>query len=594
MGALDGFEVLVKLAEGSAVEAFLVRDAVSDKHAVLELLRSEIVNDRDLCARLLEQTKQHLSLHHPHLITRQRAQQNAQGGIYILSEPMPGIPLTDFLRQHGPLSVAEVIDMMLPICDAMFYLHSLGLKHGNLAPNHVLVDPDHLAHPWLFDTLLTLTRSVPSPYPGSKLVRSEYLAPERIRGRRGTAASDIYGLGVLMYEMLTGHAPFTSDNSLETRRLHLEAQPSPLPEGAQGLAPVVMRCLAKEQLHRFPDARAVGRALRLVGGPTRSGPDTITMDAATAGQLKAQATFYGNEGQKDPSASNASGERLGDYILIDLLGQGGMGRVFLARHVTSQNEVALKVLRSEMAKDPVNLQRFIHEANVVSRMHHPHIVQVYDLVQEPDCVYCVMEPLRGRTLGEALQEKPLSVKRAVSIMRQVCQALDAAHGVGVVHRDVKPDNIFLCDRPSGEDFIKLLDFGVAKQKTDNEPEEKRNAYQTSGGVMVGTPMYMAPEQALGEEIDARTDVYTVATVLYRILSGDTPFRATKLHVLIAQLLTHAPPPLPERTPGGEVIPPELAAAVMRCLEKSPENRLQTMDEMALVFAGLESAFEDGG
>jgi serine/threonine protein kinase len=588
---VEGLEVVRKLAEGSAVEAFFVRDARSQKNSILELLRNEVVTDVELCSKLLEQTRQHLTLSHPHLIARQRAQQNAQGGIYILSEPMAGVPLSSVLKERGKLSVSEVIDLMTPLCDAMFYLHALGLKHGNLCPDHVMVEPGNLAHPWLFDTLLTLTRSVPARHEASKLVKSEYLAPERIKGRRGTAASDIYGLGVLMYELLTGQPPFSGANSLETRRLHLEAKPPPLPDEVAGLAPVIMRCLAKEQLHRFPDAKTLSRALRATGGATKPGNDTITMDVSTLGQLKAQATFFGNEGKDGGERQAASGEKLGEYELIDLLGQGGMGRVFLARHLKSNNEVALKVLRAEMAKDPTNLRRFVHEATVVSRIHHPHIVEVYDLVQETDCIYCVMEPLRGRTLGETLQEHPISIKRALGIMRQVCEALDAAHRVGVVHRDVKPDNIFLCERPKGEDdFIKLLDFGVAKQQNLSEaPDAPKSLWQTQGGVMVGTPMYMAPEQALGEGIDARTDIYTVATVLYRVLSGDSPFRAPKLHALIAQLLTQPPPPLPEHTSSGESIPKELAVIVMRCLDKRPEGRLQTMDELALALALIESS-----
>lgn len=589
-GAVEGLEVLQKLAEGSAVEAFFVRDGVSQKNAILELLRDEVVSDVELCSKLLEQTRQHLTLSHPHLVARQRAQQNAQGRIYILSEPIKGVPLSTVMKERGTLTVPEVIDLMTPLCDALFYLHELGLKHGNLCPEHIMVVPDNFSHPWLFDTLLTLTRSVPARHEASKLVHSQYLAPERIKGRRGTSASDIYGLGVLMFELLTGKPPFLGATSLETRRLHLEAKPPPLPDEVAGLAPVILRCLAKEQLHRFPDARTVARALRTAGGPTKNGTDTITIDASTLGQLKAQTTFMGDKPEAPERSANLK-ERLGDYELVDLLGQGGMGRVFLARHLTSGNEVALKVLRAEMAKDPVNLHRFVHEATVVSRIHHPHIVEVYDLVQEPDCIYCVMEPLRGRTLGEFLQERPLPIKRALGVMRQVCEALDAAHQVGVVHRDVKPDNIFLCDRPGGEDFVKLLDFGVAKQKLPDEPppDTSNNMWQTLGGVMVGTPMYMAPEQALGEGIDARTDVYTVATVLYRILTGDSPFRAPKLHTLIAQLLTQAPAPLPERTPTGEVIPKSLAVIVMRCLDKNPDGRLQTMDELSLALALIESS-----
>lgn len=498
---------------------------------------------------------------------------------------MTAIPLSVVLKERGRLTPLEIVKVMLPLTEGLSSLHAHGHRHGNLCPSHVFVEPDDLELSWLYDTLLTLNRSIPSPVNASRMVMAEYLCPERIRGRRGTVPSDIYGSGILMYELLMGAPPFSGASYLETRRLHLETSAEPPLDNGLGLADIIMRCLSKEPSLRFPDAGALAEALSAITHGRPRGTETMVMDASTLGQLKAQVGFAGPQGT---AQANPSSERLGDYELLDLLGQGGMGRVFLARNVHDNRQVALKVLRAEMAKDPANLNRFLNEATMVSRIHHPHIVEVYDLVHQEDHAYCVMEPLRGQTLGELLHQKPLKLRGALRIMRQVCEALDAAHHVGVIHRDVKPDNIFLCERPEGEEFVKLLDFGVAKQQT--VPDANADfLMQTQGGVMVGTPMFMAPEQALGATTDERTDIYIVATVLYRVIAGTSPFFAQNVQALISQLLTQAPPPLPTTNEAGEIIPADLAQAVVRCLEKDPNKRFQSMKEFIVALAAVESA-----
>jgi eukaryotic-like serine/threonine-protein kinase len=270
------------------------------------------------------------------------------------------------------------------------------------------------------------------------------------------------------------------------------------------------------------------------------------------------------------------GDVLGSYQLERLLGEGSMGQVFQARHVRLGRQVALKVLRPAFAHDSNFVQRFFQEARAVNQINHEHIVEIFDFVEDArkGHVYCVMELLRGRCLSALLKEEQLSVERIRRIAVQVCAALGAAHQLGVVHRDIKPDNLFVTHRGGQRDFIKVLDFGVAKVLT---------AEGTSGtldGTIIGTPTYMSPEQAAGLPVDHRADIYAVGTVLYEMLAGRAPFQAPNFGQLVVRIITEPPPPLPSHTPSGEPVPQALAQLTLRCLAKEPEDRPRQLSEVS--------------
>ncbi|RKH01063.1 PEGA domain-containing protein [Corallococcus sp. CA053C] len=279
-----------------------------------------------------------------------------------------------------------------------------------------------------------------------------------------------------------------------------------------------------------------------------------------------------------PGEEVQEGAVLGNYQLERLLGEGSMGRVFQARHVRLGRQVALKVLRPEHARDSSFVQRFFQEARTVNQVNHEHIVEIFDFVDDsPDgYVYCVMELLRGQSLGALLKEEGLTLSRVQRIGVQVCAALGAAHQVGVVHRDIKPDNLFISQRSGQADFVKVLDFGVAKLMTTQTGVSLTG---TLDGTIIGTPAYMAPEQAAGLPVDARADIYAVGNILYEMLAGHPPFQASAFGQLVVQIITQAPPPLPAQLPSGEPTPPALASLVMRCLAKEPEARPQTLAEV---------------
>ncbi len=274
------------------------------------------------------------------------------------------------------------------------------------------------------------------------------------------------------------------------------------------------------------------------------------------------------------------GTTLGSYEIVELLGKGAMGRVYKARHVRLGREVALKVLNPEFVARADVVQRFFREARVVNDIDHENIVEVTDFVEQPGVAYLVMELLDGESLRDLMDlrgRKYPQVKRIVAIMTQVCSALGAAHAKGVIHRDLKPDNVIVVKR-DGADFVKVLDFGVAKLRGGGDLAE------TTTGMIIGTPHYMAPEQALGREIDRCTDVWAAGVVLYELLAGCMPFTGASFVELAVQIREKPPKDFPNKTPRGERIPPWLAAVALKCLEKKPADRYRSMAALSEALA----------
>ncbi|WP_328707207.1 serine/threonine-protein kinase [Citreicoccus inhibens] len=283
------------------------------------------------------------------------------------------------------------------------------------------------------------------------------------------------------------------------------------------------------------------------------------------------------------------GSMLGAYQLERLLGEGSMGRVYQARHAKLGRQVALKVLRADHARDSTFVQRFFQEARTVNQINHEHIVEIFDFVDEgaEGRVYCVMELLRGQSLATLLKSEPITLARIQRIAVQVCTALGAAHQVGVVHRDIKPDNLFIIQRGGQPDFVKVLDFGVAKLMA-----AQGGVSSTLDGTIIGTPAYMSPEQAAGLPVDHRADIYAVGNILYELVVGHPPFESTAFGQLVVQIITQAPPALPATLPSGEPLPAEFSELVMRCLAKEPEARPQQLAEVTTALLLLRPVFDD--
>lgn len=248
-----------------------------------------------------------------------------------------------------------------------------------------------------------------------------------------------------------------------------------------------------------------------------------------------------------------------------------MGEVYLGEHPDIGRKVAIKVLISSLSKDREMSERFVAEARAVNKINHPNIIQIFDFGTLPDeRLYYTMEHLDGRELTDIIKnEAPLTLARATNILSQITAALDAAHAVGIVHRDLKPDNIFVCKGPTGE-IVKVLDFGIAKLLGPGLGSQ----HKTTTGMIMGTPMYMSPEQASGDidNITPRSDIYAMGIIAYELLSGAQPFQAPSVALLLAKHITEPPIPLAQTTKG---LPSSVCSAVETALIKNPQQRYPT-------------------
>jgi serine/threonine protein kinase len=266
----------------------------------------------------------------------------------------------------------------------------------------------------------------------------------------------------------------------------------------------------------------------------------------------------------------------GRYHVMELIGEGGMGKVYLAEHVEIGKRVALKVLHPSYSRMPDLVERFRREARAASKIGHPNIVDVTDSGTTPDgSVYFVMEYLEGLELGSVIERAggPIDVARALRISSQICRALAAAHAQGIVHRDLKPENVFLITRDGAADVVKVLDFGIAKT---TEAEAARERRLTSPGMAMGTPEYMAPEQAAGRPADARCDVYALGAIMYEMVTGDPPYSGDNFMEILTKKATVDPPaPITIR----EDLPLQISDLVMAAMARNPDARPQTMETL---------------
>ena len=276
--------------------------------------------------------------------------------------------------------------------------------------------------------------------------------------------------------------------------------------------------------------------------------------------------------------TNLVGQVVADrYHIVKKLGEGGMGQVYLAEHVKMGRRSAIKVMNPSMVHDPDAVARFNREAANASRITHPNVCAVYDFGETPDgVIYLAMEFIEGEPLTDLIQrEGALKIHRAFNIFRQVADALQAAHDLGIVHRDLKPDNIMLTKNRGGADVVKVVDFGIAKAVGGDESGQK----VTKTGLVVGTPEFMSPEQLSGDKLDGRSDLYSLALVFYKMLTGDLPFKADTVQETMIKRLTDEPAKLAATRPDLS-FPAGLQEVLDNALARTPVERYQTVSKFA--------------
>ncbi|MES1188532.1 MAG: serine/threonine-protein kinase [Myxococcales bacterium] len=284
------------------------------------------------------------------------------------------------------------------------------------------------------------------------------------------------------------------------------------------------------------------------------------------------------------------GTTLGDRYRIDaLIGEGGMGRVYSAEHVLMRKRLAIKVLHRELTTMAEVVARFEREAMAAANIDHPNVAAATDFGRLPDgAVFLVLEYVQGKSLRDEIAGGPIAAERALHITRQIAAGLGSAHALDIVHRDLKPENVMLVEKGGDPDFVKVLDFGIAKVPIGEVPHPTQTPAHTpitKAGMVFGTPEYMAPEQALGQTVDGRADLYALGVILYEMLSGSRPFSSQSQVGILGQQLSKSPPKISDRAPG-IVVPPAVEAVAMKLLQREASERYQSASEVVDVINRL--------
>jgi serine/threonine protein kinase len=467
--------------------------------------------------------------------------------------------------------------------------------------------------------------------PGIVFGKLSYLSPEQARRGPLDGRVDIYAAGILLWELLTGRQLFpvdgegsdAADRNIDALARARDPQVAP-PSTITGRVPpeldrIVMRALAPEREDRYPNAEVLRADLAAFLAETAPKTDserlagfmrplfaddareerrereqmTVAARAMLSGGIGAppareQPAFPSDEHLARPGEDPRIGSTLGGrYHVRRLCGEGAMGRVYEAHHIDIGRRVAIKVLHASFHHSADLVERFRREARAASKIGHPNIVDVTDSGTTSDgAFYFVMEYLDGVNLEELInQSGPLPVERALLVAAQITRALDAAHTAEVIHRDLKPANVMLVNRKDEEDFVKVLDFGISK---DLDPEVGSSL--TRPNVAIGTPVYMAPEQAAGKEANALTDVYGVGGLLYEMLTGKPPCAGEDAIEVLHRKAREDPPAIGEIRPS---LPGDVQRMVMRALARAPGDRQPSMgalkDQVLACLAAVEDA-----
>ena len=555
--------LLEEIGRGSVGTVYRAHDPRLDRGIAVKLLRP--ASDEHLASALLHEGRTLARVKHPNVVAVYGAgEHNGQAGLWM--ELVSGVTLEHMLGSHGPFSAGEAGLIGQDLCRALGAVHRAGLIHGDVKAQNVM--REHGGRLVLMDFGAGRTLSAEGTIRREILGTLAYLAPELLDGANPTIRSDIYGLGVLLYHLVSNDFPVRATSIAELRLAHTRGDAARLqdlrPDLPRAFVRVVERAIERDPTRRFASAGDMEAALASAHRSTEQARGT-TPSSKMSGRTT-------TTGVASVPAFPKPGEMLGRYQMLEQIGAGGMGVVYRASDKRLKREVAVKVLVEPFGSDPERLASLTQEAQTIAALSHPNILTLHDVGTERGLWYTVTELLRGQTLRARISRGPLHAEEAIEYAIDIAHGLAAAHAKGIVHMDLKPENIMVTD----DGWVKILDFGVAKIMSPTPLVDDQMTRTDRPHFPGGTLAYMSPEQICGERVDPRSDLFALGTIMYEMLAGRHPFQRQSSVATIAAILRDDPPPIASFN---TAVSSGLDRIVRRSLKKLPADRFQSAREI---------------
>ncbi len=560
------YKIVELIGEGGMSRVYKAHHLLLQKNVALKFILPKFVYDAKSVRRFQQEARAAAALKHPNICSVSEFGVDEDGRSFIVMDLIDGQSLADLLAQHGPCPVSKAIEIIKPVCEALAHAHSKGVVHRDLKPDNIVFahgDQKNTNVQLVDFGIAKLTYNDEDSAPnltktGELLGTPNYMSPEQCVGKKVDHRSDLYSIGCVLFELLTGVPPFQSDTAMGVLLAHVSEPIPTLPSSVPvSMQKIIYRCLQKDPQQRYQDA------MELI-------VDLEQMQTGAPGASAVAKTYI------EPPRWQDSGSISDRYQIIEQIGQGGMGIVLKALHLALNKTVAIKVLNPGFHLDAMTMKRFELEAKASSKLAHPNLVTAFDYGFTPQNEpYLVMEYIDGQSLESLLHSKgTLCLSDFFDYMAQICKALNYIHKNGIIHRDIKTSNIIV-QEIEGDRYVKLLDLGIAKVLSEGESPQQQ---LTAAGTIFGSPPYMSPEQCMGKETDARTDIYSLGCVMYECLAGHAPLAGENpLHTIYMQI-NHRPAKIEELdTRGNRGL--KVAEIIDRCLEKNREHRFQTAQEL---------------
>ncbi|HSG41132.1 MAG TPA: serine/threonine-protein kinase, partial [Thermoanaerobaculia bacterium] len=552
---ISRYRILERLGGGGAGVVYKAEDTKLERAVALKFLSAYRSGNEADKRRFLREARASSALDHPNLCTVYEVDETGDGRLFIAMAFCEGETLKRKV-ERGPLPLSEAASIAAQMAAGLGAAHSKGIIHRDVKPANVIVSPEGRVKIVDFgiaklEDQSRLTRD------GTAVGTAGYMAPEQIRGQEIGPPTDVWALGVVLYEMITGQTPFPGENDHEKIRGILSREPESVRVLRSGvpleLELVVQQALAKDPAKRYSrmeEMRADLLSLSGLTGIVATDDSDLTIREIPSTPTQARALEEAGQG--------LVGRTLAHYRILEHVGGGGMGVVYKAEDLRLSRTVALKFLPPDLTRDPESKARFLQEARAASVLDHPNICTIHEVGETEDGrLYISMPCYDGETLRRRIQRGPLAIDEATDIAQQIARGLAKAHRGGIVHRDIKPANLMV----TSDGVVKILDFGLAKLAG--------SIIITRAGSSVGTPAYMSPEQARGDDVDHRTDLWSLGVVLYEMVAGRRPFRGEHDQAVLYAILNERPKPLTQVRPDA---PSELERIVDGLLAKDPAER----------------------